>query len=512
MSDQGGARTSMRYHRALSLVFGRPLALSDLATHEVLAAINRRIGVEVSVVNVMGEALSVEAAARPTRRELRSVARTPGFDAASGVYTIAIHDKLVQRRSTMDAECGLTCYDVIGEQVEAARHPDVKGVWLWDDSPGGQAAGMIQLGDEILSLAKEKPVVAWVDELAASAGYGLIAGASSIWGPSTLEAGSIGVRWLHISQAAAVEAEGLKVTEFTSGRKKTWGSPFADLTEESAKYIQAQIDTLADAFFGLVKRGRKMALGAIRDLEGGLLIGKAALDAGLVDHIGTREDALAHLFDLMNERKRSSLTPVSTGAVGAPDARAAARAMEPPMHKTLFAALLLLPACSAMTSEAVETDEGAAAAAAAIRAAQEGAARAASLDAQLKLLQSQGAATQAEITAAQQRLTEANARAASLESQVRLLTAQAEESAWTAALAGVKADHRQDVRAEAMRTRAEGQTPAQAVDGLRTHSVWGLAFAAPRLDAADVKALDAAGRPVDVGNVEQASGPRNIGR
>lgn len=501
------------HRRALSMVFGRLLAIEPNALYQVLAAIRGRESVNVQVFNAIGDRVAIEAAARPTRRQLRSVARVPGFDEASGILTVAIHDKLVQRRATMNAESGLSCYDDIDAQLDMAHDPAVKGVWLWTDSPGGQAAGMVQQGERVRALAKVKPVVAWVDELAASAGYGLIAGATSIWGPTTLEAGSIGVRWMHVSMQGAIEAEGLKVTEFTSGRKKTWGSSAVDLSPEAQEYIQGQIDTMAKEFFSLVARGREgLTLKAVRDLEGAVLLGQDALEAKLVDHIGTREDALAHLFDLMREREKSS----SVSSAGIPRADTSPRpgaSKEPNMHKSLLAALVLLPGCAAMSAEEFGTDAGAEKAANAINALRADASKAPGLEAQVRVLTSQVAT----FDAAKADADKVVAEAVGLRAQVKLLsdklTAEAEKTQWAEALLGVKAENRGDVEAEARRTRKDGETPQAAVDGLRAHSVWKYAFAAqgPKLTDKERQALEAAGH-TETGKIASETSGIRLGR
>lgn len=492
------------HHRAYGLLFGRPLAIDPRELPALYAAIERRDSITVTVVNALTDITPAQAAAKPTRRQMRQMAKRGGFDPTTGIYTLRVHDKLVQRGSAMDAESGITSYDSLDSELDFIEsNTDVKGVFLWADSPGGQAAGMIQLGERVRGVAKSKPIVTWVDELAASAGYGIIAGASSIHAPETGEAGSIGVRWTHVSMVRAVEEMGLKVTEFTSGAKKLQGTPYADLSEDDIAAIQATIDTMAESFFKLVSRGRPATVKQIRGLEGAVLLAKDAKDAGLIDNIGTREDALADLIERMSSASSTSVGVSASRATPTAAPRKGA-STEIDMNPILMTAVLGLPGCGELTAEALSTDEGARKASGAITtlkaqagahaaAAQEKGAEVERLAGQVEILTAAKAEAEKAQSDAEDKAEKLEAKVAAYEKADADAKAKAEEAAWAEALAPVKEGLRPRVRKEAEASRKDGQTAGDAVEALREDPIYGAAFEKAPLTAEQKKNLGEGG-------------------
>jgi len=205
-------------------------------------------------------------------------------------------------------------YDAIQQRVGAALDdPGARAVVLRLDSPGGEVAGCFEAVRSIRAAASRagKPVVAYVDEMACSAAYALACAASEIVAPDTGLVGSIGVIMTVESYAEQLAAEGVSIALITSGAAKADGHPAVALSDDARARLQADVDQLAQVFAAEVAAGRpaldaKAALG----LDARVLIGGAAVAAGLADHVGPLSVALERARSLA-----SRSTP--TGAVGA---------------------------------------------------------------------------------------------------------------------------------------------------------------------------------------------------
>lgn len=193
---------------------------------------------------------------------------------------------------------GMTSYEGIAFQLEqAAADSDVKSIILDMDSPGGEAVGAFEIADKVRSVAKLKNVTAVVNGMAASAAYAIASAASQIIATPSGVSGSIGVVLMHADYSIALHQQGVKPTFIHAGAHKVDGNPYEPLSESVKADLQAEVDQFYSLFVSSVAKGRKgrMTEKSIRGTEARTYIGQAALDAGLVDAIGSFETVLADL-------------------------------------------------------------------------------------------------------------------------------------------------------------------------------------------------------------------------
>lgn len=190
---------------------------------------------------------------------------------------------------------GVTGTDEIAEEMsDMDADPHVGGVLLHIDSPGGSAYGVPELAAQIQAMSK--PVVAYTDRIMASAAYYIAAGSSAIYASPSAVVGSIGVYSAFLDETRAYEMEGLKVELFKSGDYKGMGLGGTALTDDHRAEIQRLVDSLYADFAGFVRDAR----GADRSvMDGRVFRGQAAIDADLIDAVGTIDDAMAELLSLM---------------------------------------------------------------------------------------------------------------------------------------------------------------------------------------------------------------------
>jgi ClpP class serine protease len=221
---------------------------------------------------------------------------------------IAIEGPLEQRAS--EYLCGFTDgYDALAERfVAALADPEVGAVVLQIDSPGGDLNGLEE-GIRRMSEAKAaagKPVLAYVDELAASAAYWLAASlADEIVLPVAGSVGSIGVIAWYVDETAALEAEGIKLHVHREPAGKAAMHPGAPVVAEADAELQQLVSASAERFARAVADARKLPVHSILALNGGVAYGEEAVRAGLADRVGTLEDTISAALNAAQARTES---------------------------------------------------------------------------------------------------------------------------------------------------------------------------------------------------------------
>jgi protease-4 len=191
----------------------------------------------------------------------------------------------------------------VTEQLKAAREDKaVKGLIVRIDSPGGTISGSDQIYTEIRKFRVDqgKPVIAFMQGMAASGGYYGSVACEKIIAEPTVITGSIGVIMAHFVFGELLEKKlGVQPVVIKSGEKKDWPSSFAAPTEEQLQYLRDRLITPAfDRFLSVVAEGRKGVLTAeqIRPLaDGGIYTAPQAVDNKLIDQLGYLDDAIAQV-------------------------------------------------------------------------------------------------------------------------------------------------------------------------------------------------------------------------
>ena len=181
----------------------------------------------------------------------------------------------------------------------AAANPDVVVLVLRLNSPGGSVVG----SDEIYQALREtqKPVVAFLQEVAASGAYYIGMAAEHIVANPNSLTGSIGVIGQFPNAEVLMEKIGVQVTTIKSGKSKDIGNPFRAMSDEEQAIFQDIVDETYGRFVDIVARGRNLPVERVRELaDGRIYTGQKALELGLVDALGYHQDALAAAARLGN--------------------------------------------------------------------------------------------------------------------------------------------------------------------------------------------------------------------
>lgn len=286
-----------RYPMILSRLLGVPLLAHPAKAEIVAGVVLRRAGLDIELSGLADPALGPLQEGRMRRAYENSGVKPFLFDAARGIAVIEITGSLAHRQWTIGESSGITGYDGIGAQLEAAlQDPEVRGVLLDVHSPGGEVAGAFALADRIAAARSVKPIAAIADEMAFSAAYLLAAAAGDlVLAAETAEVGSVGVVALHLSFERWLANEGIKPTFIHAGARKVDGNPYEDMPPEVRDRLQGEVNAVYALFVARVAAWRGLSENAVRATEAGTFMGRMAVAAGLADGIAAPADVLAAL-------------------------------------------------------------------------------------------------------------------------------------------------------------------------------------------------------------------------
>ena len=192
--------------------------------------------------------------------------------------------------------------DVAGDRfakviADVREDDDVKAVVLRVNSPGGSVLASEKIKAEI-KLIQEKgiPVIASYGDYAASGGYWISAGCDHIISNATTLTGSIGV-FSMIPDISGTLKDKLHVnlTPVNSNKHADMLGMTRPLTADEVDYMQASVERIYTKFTELVAEGREMTVADVDAIaQGRVWAGSDALKIGLVDEIGTIEDAIRY--------------------------------------------------------------------------------------------------------------------------------------------------------------------------------------------------------------------------
>ncbi len=185
--------------------------------------------------------------------------------------------------------------------LQQARDDDhVRAIVLEIDSPGGEVTASDVIYNWVVKTRAKKPVVVYMDSLAASGGYYVACGGKYLMANETTITGSIGVIIQTLNYEQLFNKVGLSSVVFKSGKFKDMLSGTRPVTPEEREYIQSFVMKTYEKFLGIVARERNLPADGLRNsiADGRILSGKDALDNKLIDGVGQIEDAFTKAKEL----------------------------------------------------------------------------------------------------------------------------------------------------------------------------------------------------------------------
>lgn len=197
------------------------------------------------------------------------------------------------------------------------------------NSPGGSPVQTSLIAARIRRLAAEKdiPVIAFVEDVAASGGYWLACAADEIWLDASSVVGSVGVISAGFGFDEFIKRHGVERRVHTAGNSKSLLDPFQAEKPEDVARLRALQEEIHAAFIAYVQDRRDGKLQTETDLfTGDIWVGQSAVAVGLADGIG-------HLVPKMKERFGDKVQFRAYGMRRSMWQRLSARAMDGAIHQ-----------------------------------------------------------------------------------------------------------------------------------------------------------------------------------
>jgi protease-4 len=171
----------------------------------------------------------------------------------------------------------------------------VKAIVLEIDSPGGEVTASDAIYSALVKARAKKPVVVYMESLAASGGYYVSCGGKFLMASDTTITGSIGVIIQTLNYEQLFNKVGLASVVFKSGKFKDMLNGARPITPEERELVQSFIMKTYDRFLGIVAKERNLSADLLRNsiADGRILSGKDAFENKLIDGLGELDDAFS---------------------------------------------------------------------------------------------------------------------------------------------------------------------------------------------------------------------------
>ena len=180
--------------------------------------------------------------------------------------------------------------------AKVRKDPSVGAVVLRVNSPGGSVLASEKIKAELDLLREKVPVIASYGAYAASGGYWISANSDYIFANATTLTGSIGVFSMIPEFGNAIKNNlHVTITQVNSNKHSDMYGLMRPLDKAELAYMQASVEKIYGKFTSLVAKGRDMTVARVDEIaQGRVWTGAEALEIGLVDQIGTLEDAITY--------------------------------------------------------------------------------------------------------------------------------------------------------------------------------------------------------------------------
>lgn len=306
------------YPHLAARVLNQPLMMDPAWAQGFFNTLEERLGASAVKAAADTEGLSPQGAWEGGReREARP------YRVEQGIAVIGITGTLVHKFGYMKPLCGMTGYDgIVARMSMAISDPDVKGMLLDIDSPGGEVSGAFDTADLIARMGKIKPVWALAGDAATSAAYLLASACSRRLITQTGTVGSIGVVVAHRCVEKQLEKAGVAITLIHAGAHKVDGNPYEALPEDVRKDIQARVDETRMMFVQKVCDHTGLPMKTVTGTEARTFDGEEAVRLGLADEVINYADAVTTMSEFLKQKgglmKPENTTAVATAENNAP--------------------------------------------------------------------------------------------------------------------------------------------------------------------------------------------------
>ncbi|MCS6941909.1 MAG: signal peptide peptidase SppA [Geminocystis sp.] len=188
--------------------------------------------------------------------------------------------------------------DFVKEIRKIRQDDNIKGVVLRINSPGGSAPASDSIWRQLQLLAKEKPLVVSMGDVAASGGYWVATAGERIFADHNTITGSIGVFGLIFNFQNLARNNGINNDVIKTNDLADLNNSFSQKDERELAIFQKGVDRVYELFLQRVSQSRKMPVNRVIQIaEGRIWSGERAKEIGLVDELGGLEEAISYLSE-----------------------------------------------------------------------------------------------------------------------------------------------------------------------------------------------------------------------
>src|SRR5688572_10137945 len=203
------------------------------------------------------------------------------------------HTAMVEVNGVISAGSDASAERVNSALQAAFKDKNTQGVVVRINSPGGSPVQAQTIYDEMRRLRKKYPDIplyAVVEDVCASGGYFVAAGADRIYVGKASIIGSIGVLMNGFGFTGLMDKLGVERRLITAGKNKGMLDPFSPVDESDVKYAREMVGDIHEQFVGVVREGRGKRLKDTPEIFSGLIwTGQRSVDLGLADGFGSLE-------------------------------------------------------------------------------------------------------------------------------------------------------------------------------------------------------------------------------
>jgi signal peptide peptidase SppA len=207
-----------------------------------------------------------------------------------GIGIINLSGPLMKHASSFSESCSTV--EARSAINKMANDPNIRGIMIRIESPGGTVAGTKELADTIKMARSKKPIMAYCSDLCASAAYWIASQCQTIDANATSLVGSIGTYCVVTDSSKAAEKIGLKVHVVRAGEYKGAGTPGTEITDSNLAEFDRTVQGLNMFFLDAVSDGRSMPIAKVSELaDGRIHLAEEAKSNGLIDNVCSFEES-----------------------------------------------------------------------------------------------------------------------------------------------------------------------------------------------------------------------------
>ena len=248
------------------------------------------------------------------------------FERAYDIYSRLLRDRIIFLGDSVDQH---TANLVIAQMLFLENQDQSKDIIFYINSPGGSPVQAGQIYDEIKRLRAKypkTPLYAVVDDICASGGYYVAAGADKIFVDKASIVGSIGVLMDGFGFTETMQKLGVERRLLTAGENKGFLDPFSPVDAEQQAFAKQMLEEIHGQFIDVVREGRGKRLKETPEMFSGLVwSGEKSIQLGLADDLGSVESVARDVIkaeDIVDYTQQESFAERLAGRLGASMAKA----------------------------------------------------------------------------------------------------------------------------------------------------------------------------------------------